>query len=234
MILSPCLRAYGTRSGTRAMVPSSFMISQMTPAGLRPARRARSTAASVWPARSSTPPGRAMSGNTWPGCTRSPGRDSGSMATWMVCARSAAEMPVVTPGSSARLDRDGEGGLQARLVVARHRRQVELAAALRRQREADEAAAFLGHEVDVLGGGELGGHREVALVLAVLVVADDDHACPRAGRRAPPRWSRTARAAPPAPPRGRLVVVVHRHQNPASASFSQVSPPPGLRPATNA
>jgi len=36
-------RAQNSRScATRAMVPSSFMISQMTPAGARPARRARS------------------------------------------------------------------------------------------------------------------------------------------------------------------------------------------------
>src|SRR6266851_3304907 len=47
--------------GTRAMVPSSFMISQMTPAGLNPAMRARSTEASVWPARTRTPPVRARS-----------------------------------------------------------------------------------------------------------------------------------------------------------------------------
>src|SRR5829696_369003 len=31
------------------------------------------------------------------------------------------------------------------------------------------------HEVDRVGGDELGGHREVALVLAVLRVADDHH-----------------------------------------------------------
>ena len=83
------------------MVPSSFMISQITAAGLRPASRARSTPASVCPVRSSTPPGRAMSGNTWPGCTSSSGRDSGSMATWIVCALSAAEMPVVTPSRAS-------------------------------------------------------------------------------------------------------------------------------------
>src|SRR5437763_1384780 len=47
------------------------MISQMTPAGTSPASRARSTAASVWPARTSTPPSRARSGKTWPGWTRS-------------------------------------------------------------------------------------------------------------------------------------------------------------------
>src|SRR5439155_6349589 len=32
-----------------------------------------------------------------------------------------------------------------------------------------------GHEVDRLRGDELRGHRQVALVLAVLVIADDDH-----------------------------------------------------------
>src|SRR5450756_568499 len=101
MILRPCFWAYGTRSGTRAIVPSSFMISQITAVGFRPARRARSTPASVCPARSSTPPGRAMRGNTCPGCTSASGPDSGSMATWMVCARSAAEMPVVTPSRAS-------------------------------------------------------------------------------------------------------------------------------------
>ena len=73
IILSPCCSQYGMRSGTRAIVPSSRMISQTTPAGLRPARRARSTAASVWPARCSTPPRRARSGKMWPGWTRSCG-----------------------------------------------------------------------------------------------------------------------------------------------------------------
>ena len=77
------------------------MISQITPAGVSPARRARSTAASVWPVRSSTPPALALSGNTWPGWTRSSGFDFGSIATWIVCARSWAEMPVVTPSRAS-------------------------------------------------------------------------------------------------------------------------------------
>ena len=175
IILRPWLaRQYGMRSGTRAMVPSSFMISQITPAGLRPARRARSTPASVWPVRSSTPPGRAMSGKTWPGCTRSRGPHSGSMATWMVRARSAAEMPVLTP-SRASMETVKAVCRRAWLWL-HHGRQVELGAALRRERQADQAAAVRGHEVDGLGGGELGGHGQVALVLAVLVVAHDDHA----------------------------------------------------------
>ena len=79
------------------------MISQITPDGLSPARRARSTAASVCPARTSTPPSRATSGNTWPGVARSLGPLAGSIAVAMVWARSGAEMPVLTP-SLASID----------------------------------------------------------------------------------------------------------------------------------
>ena len=177
IIFSPWRSQYGNRSATRAIVPSSFMISQITPEGLRPARRERSTAASVWPVRSSTPPGLALSGKTWPGCTRSRGEASGSIATWIVLRPVGGRDP--GGDSLGRLDRDGERRLEGRLVLGRHQVEPELVAALGGQREADQPAAVLGHEVDRLGGGELGGHRQIALVLAVLVVADDDHA-PRA------------------------------------------------------
>src|ERR671935_1419324 len=89
------------RSSTRAIVPSSFITSQITPAGLRPASRARSTAASVWPARSSTPPRRARSGKTWPGWTSASGPFEGSIATWIVRERSCAEIPVVIPSRAS-------------------------------------------------------------------------------------------------------------------------------------
>ena len=39
--------------------------------GVMPQMRARSTVPSVWPARSSTPPGIALSGNIWPGLIKS-------------------------------------------------------------------------------------------------------------------------------------------------------------------
>src|SRR5215204_4584356 len=103
IILRSWRAQYATRSGTRAIVPSSFITSQTTPAGLRPARRARSTAASVCPARWRTPPTRARRGKTWPGWTRSSGPLLGSMATWIVRARSWAEIPVETP-SRASID----------------------------------------------------------------------------------------------------------------------------------
>ena len=96
-IFSWCSRANSIRSGRRAIVPSSFITSQITAAGSSPAMRARSQPASVWPARISTPPSAACSGKMWPGCTRSLARASRATAACTVRARSAAEMPVVTP-----------------------------------------------------------------------------------------------------------------------------------------
>ena len=78
------------------MVPSSFMISQITPAGLSPANLQRSTDPSVWPVRTSTPPFLARSGKMCPGVQRSLGPASSAMAARMVSARSEADMPVVT------------------------------------------------------------------------------------------------------------------------------------------
>ena len=155
------------------MVPSSFITSQITPDGLSPASRARSIAASVWPVRSSTPPSFAFSGKMWPGWTRSCGRERR-------VDRHLHRVRAVVRGDSgrdplARLDRDREGGLEGRLVLRRHQVEAQLVAALAGQREADQAAAVRGHEVDGVRRDELGRHHEVALVLAVLRVADDDH-----------------------------------------------------------
>lgn len=88
---------YSPRSPTVAMVPFSCMISQMTPAGSRPASMARSVAASVWPALRRTPPSADWRGKMWPGLTRASGLVSGSARRFTVRARSAAEMPVVMP-----------------------------------------------------------------------------------------------------------------------------------------
>ena len=90
-----------------------------------------------------------------------------------VAARSPAEMPVVVrPFASigtqnAVSKRDG--------VLRDHQRDLELVEPLRRHRQADQAAAVSRHEVDRLGRDLLGGDRQIALVLAILVVDDDDH-----------------------------------------------------------
>src|SRR5437763_4697056 len=75
----------------------------------------------------------------------------------------------------ARLDRHRERRLVRRLVLRGHQLEAELVAALGRQREADPATGMGPHEVDRVGGDELRRDDEVALVLAILVVDDDDH-----------------------------------------------------------
>src|ERR1700689_1407494 len=112
------------------------MTSQITPEGFRPVSRARSTAASVWPIRSSTPPGRARSGKTWPGCTRSMGCASAAIATWIVWLRSGARRDA-RRHALARLDRHREGRPERRLVVIGHRPKTEPGGALVGDAEAD-------------------------------------------------------------------------------------------------
>src|SRR3954452_21080521 len=106
-IFSPCLWQYAARSSARAIEPSSFWTSQITPAGISPASRASSTLASVWPVRSRTPPPRALSGCTWPPTTMSSGPLFGSIAVCMVCAWSCTLMPVVTPSRASMVTVNG-------------------------------------------------------------------------------------------------------------------------------
>ena len=79
------------------MEPSSFTISQSTPTSSRSARAHRSTPASVWPARLSTPPERARNGKTWPGRANSPRTRPESARAFTVIERSWAEIPVAVP-----------------------------------------------------------------------------------------------------------------------------------------
>ena len=57
-----------------------------------------------------------------------------------------------------------------------HQRQAELFDPPAVHRQADQAAGEAGHEVDRIGRRELGGDDEVALVLPVLVIDQDEHA----------------------------------------------------------
>ena len=76
----------------------------------------------------------------------------------------------------ARLDGDGERGAVRRLVALGHHPEPELVAALAGEAETDETAPLLRHERDRLRRRELRGDSQVALVLAVGGVDDDDHA----------------------------------------------------------
>ncbi len=79
-------------------------------------------------------------------------------------------------GAVDGVDRLHKGAAEGVAAVARgHAAQVERGEALGRQRDADEAAPVEGHEVDGLGIGLLGGDDQIALVLAMLIVGDNDH-----------------------------------------------------------
>ena len=53
---------------------------------------------------------------------------------------------------------------------------MELLGAIGRQRETDEPPAVLGHEIDGVGGGHLRRDHQVALVLALLGIDQNEHA----------------------------------------------------------
>src|ERR671917_238064 len=74
-----------------------------------------------------------------------------------------------------RLDRGRERCTHPRSVVGDHLWYVEAVDDLPRHRKADQTATVDGHEVDVVRSNKLGGHGQVALVLTVLVVTNDDH-----------------------------------------------------------
>ena len=91
----------------------------------------------------------------------------------MVRARSAAEMPVVTPSfASIEVVKAVSWRVPLwRLISSRPSCSTRLPG----QREADQAAAVLGHEVDRVGSRHLGGDDEIALILPILVVDQDEH-----------------------------------------------------------
>jgi hypothetical protein len=74
------------------------------------------------------------------------------------------------------IDRHGKGRAERGRVLRGLRRKLQALHVLMGQRQADEAAPVGRHEVDDLGGDFLGGADEVSLVLALLVVHQDDHA----------------------------------------------------------
>ncbi|OIQ64446.1 hypothetical protein GALL_540040 [mine drainage metagenome] len=73
-------------------------------------------------------------------------------------------------------DGRSERGAVRRAVVLHHMPQAELGAALSGEGQADQPACMGGHEVDRLRGDMLGGEHQVALVLAVFLIDQDDHA----------------------------------------------------------
>ena len=69
----------------------------------------------------------------------------------------------------------GELGAKTRAIARRHQGQLEQFAAFAAHGHADQPTGVLGHEVDVLGLARLGGHDDIAFVLAIFVIHEDDH-----------------------------------------------------------
>ncbi len=74
-----------------------------------------------------------------------------------------------------RLDGNGEVGRVKGLVGIDHQRQPQLLASILGEGQADQTASVTRHEIDRLRGDRLGGHQQVAFVLPVLIIHDDNH-----------------------------------------------------------
>ena len=75
-----------------------------------------------------------------------------------------------------RVHGDRERGSHGGGVVGHHHRDLELVQALAEHGNADQAAAVLRHEVHRFRRDPVGRHHEVAFVLAILVVHDEEEA----------------------------------------------------------
>src|SRR5215471_11014141 len=142
-----CRRQNSIRSGTRAMLPSSFMISHMIPAGTRPASRAGSSQIRGFGCRIDRNLNRAGA---------IVGRDPGRHAL-------------------ARVNRFTKGGTVLGSVLGGHRADIEMLQPLPGHGETNQASSVLHHEVDGLRSYFLGRKSQITFVLTVLVVDDHNH-----------------------------------------------------------
>ena len=102
------------------------------------------------------------------------------MSACTVAARSAAEMPVVVP---ARASTETVNAVRwVSVLCATIKRQRERVAPVTLERLADHAARVADHERDRLRGHLLRRHDQVALVLTVGIVDDDDELAALDGR----------------------------------------------------
>ena len=87
-----------------------------------------------------------------------------------VLGGNAGGNPVLWTG----IDADGEGGLVAVGIGTDHQRKIKDIETLTLHGNADETAGLGSHEVDLEGCGELGSADDVAFILAVLIIDDND------------------------------------------------------------
>ena len=75
----------------------------------------------------------------------------------------------------ARFDGDRESRAERAGVVTNHEWQLEMIGTILGQREADQATALFGHKIDSFRSDFFSSQDQVAFVLTVLVIDEDDH-----------------------------------------------------------
>ena len=103
----------------------------------------------------------------------SDGLASSAMASRMVLARSAAEIPVVIPiaASMETVKAVPNGEVFSDTIMD----NAQVPDTFFGQRKADQTAAMSRHEIDRLWSHFLGGHAQVAFILAIFVIHQDDY-----------------------------------------------------------
>ena len=167
-------RQNSAKSGARAMAPSSLTISQITPAGYTSARTARSTAASVWPRRSRTPPG----GREAERRVRAPEvlRLAARFSRGPDCLRPVVGRNAGRDATALQIDRDGERRPAKGGVFRRHRAQLQLIEPVARHSDTDQPPTVHSHEVTASGVNFAAAIVEVRLHFRVFIVDHDDNA----------------------------------------------------------
>ena len=160
-----------TAASRSARSPVGSRISHSTPAGARPASRARSTAALGMAGAAQHAP--------FLGHQRKQmaGPDEIGRLAGRIDDRPDRVGPLLGRDAGFRramIDRHGEAGAQRGGVRLDHRGQLEPFANLGQQRHAKLPAAVGDHEVDDFGRHLFGGADEIAFVFAVFGIDDDD------------------------------------------------------------
>src|SRR5208283_3919994 len=97
--------------------------------------------------------------------------DGGPNRERAVTSRNACTDPM-----SPRIDRDRKGRAPQCTVARRHWAQPQLIEPRPSQGQADQASSVGGHKVDGLRRDHFCRHDQVAFVLAILIIDDDNHA----------------------------------------------------------
>ena len=135
--------------------------------------------ASVWPERISTPPSLAISGNTWPGRTKSAAPLLPLASARTVLVRSSAEIPVVSPWrtSTDTVNAVPSGASLSATMGSRCRRRASSGAS------GAQTMPEVWRMMNAIFSGvhRLRGDKQIAFVLAIVIIGDDDDLAAREG-----------------------------------------------------